>query len=326
MKGFIQFSMDYYREKVAYYEKDSIAKEDLYEAKQLLKAVDDVVDEGYHRLYDSLEEEKLVTRLRKLLKDNGEEPFKMPERIENVDEYGVEEHELSSYLEKMMSEGKISLNKSDNAFIGDLLDFCKWVGYEEDTAYVFLLRDTLLPYLYYKEKGCKNLYPWLIGRKFLDSIAGEEGFDDDFRYPIFNASNEKIGTYEEFIKYCRKDILETLTQIPEVKNELKKLLQSIKQDKIVVIESGCYGTFPVLLASMDERVSIKMFTAVPFLWQQYGEHIYTKAYEKNRDFETLYSQDVLLKYASYKDGKFYVNVNKNTEVYEKAMAEVKAVL
>lgn len=171
-----------------------------------------------------------------------------------------------------------------------------------------------------------NLYSWLIGRKYLENLIGELGLDDDFRYPIFNAVDEKITDYNEFIKYCREDILKNFEKEPEVEAEIKKMLASIDKQKIVVVESGCYGTFPVLLAALDERVTIKMFTSVPYLWTIYGEHIFTKAYEKNRNFETLYSQDVLIKYSSFKDGHFMVKVNKNKNVYDKAMSEVRCVI
>lgn len=325
MKGFIQFSMDYYRNKVENYEKEHISKEELYEAKQLLKAVDDVLDEGYTKLHNALEEENLVSRLRVVLEKNGETPFSMPQRIGNIGDYGEEEFELSSYLDQICLDAKSQASTAQNPFIGDLLAFCDWIGYDEDTAYVFLLRDTLIPYLHYKEKGYKNLYPWLIGRKFLEDLADEPGLDDDFRYPIFNAADEKITDYEEFVKYCRADIMDSLKDYSKVEYELKKLLASIKQDQIVVIESGCYGTFPMLLASLDERVTIKMFTAVPFLWEQYQDHIFTKEYEKNREFETLYSQDILLKYSSYRDCRFFVKVNESKAVWNQAMSEIKAV-
>lgn len=326
MKSFLDFNMDYYRQRIVHYENDEINKDDIYEAKQLLKAVDDVVDEGYTELYESLEREKIVTRLRKLLKDNGEEPFGIPEVIDATDDYGEDEYELTRYLDGLIAAGKNSLTKSDNEFVAKLREFSNWIGYEPDTAYVFLLRDTLLPYLYFKDKGYKNLYPWLIGRKFLEGLCGRPGLDDDFRYPIYNAPDAGLSGYDEFVDFCSQSISATLAENPEVTEELKKLLSSIKQDKIVVVESGCYGTFPMVLASLDQRVSIKMFTTLPFLWELYGEHIFTRAYEKNRDFETLYSHDALVKYSSIRDGQFLINVSKSAAVYDKALAEVRSIL
>lgn len=46
---------------------------------------------------------------------------------------------------------------------------------------------------------------------------------------------------------------------------IKAMLDSIPQKKIMDIESGCYGTFPMLLAAFDERVDFRLFTTVPFL-------------------------------------------------------------
>lgn len=76
MKDFIEFSMTYYRNRITAYENGTCA--DLYEAKQLLKMVDDIIDEGYMALYDTLETEQLYTRLRALLERNGVTPFEKP--------------------------------------------------------------------------------------------------------------------------------------------------------------------------------------------------------------------------------------------------------
>lgn len=323
MAGFIEFSLDYYRNRITHYENDVLNADDLYEARQLLKMIDDVVDEGYTKLFNRLEDEKLVTRLKCILEKYNIKPFELPKRIESIGVYGAKEYELNDYLDNIIADSTTCNEISDNLFLKDMKSFCDWIGYDENTAYIFLLRDTMLPYIYFKNNGRENIYPWLIGRKFLEIVADEEGIDDDLRYPIYNAAAEKVHSYREFIDYCKPDIMETLNDYPEIKKSVYKLLSDIKQDRIVVVESGCYGTFPVMLACMDERVDIRMFTAVPYLWDLYENHIYTKAYEKNRDFETLYSQDVLLKLADFRDEKFFVTVNDNKEVYQKALGEIK---
>lgn len=87
---------------------------------------------------------------------------------------------------------------------------------------------------------------------------------------------------------------------------VKNLLGEIREKRIVVVESGCYGTFPMLLACFDPRVEIRMYTAVPYLADVYSDRLFTRAYEKVRLFETLYSQDMYFRYADFKDNRFFV--------------------
>ena len=75
--------------------------------------------------------------------------------------------------------------------VKDVKEYAKWIGYQEDTAYIFLFRDALLPYLYFKSKGRKNLYPWLISRKFIRDITGLEEFDDDY----LDDDEEEVAAY-----------------------------------------------------------------------------------------------------------------------------------
>lgn len=43
MKDFIEFNMDYYRKKVDFYKKNELSEAEVYEARQLLKMVQDVL-------------------------------------------------------------------------------------------------------------------------------------------------------------------------------------------------------------------------------------------------------------------------------------------
>ncbi len=120
-------------------------------------------------------------------------------------------------------------------------------------------------------------------------------------------------------------ILSYLEPYPEVIVNLQELLSTIKASKILVIESGCYGTFPMLLSALDERVDFKMFTTVPFLFDIYKERIFTRAYEKNRLFETLYSQDRLFQLTAIKDNHFYIGTNRNELIFNKSLEEIRRI-
>ena len=114
-----------------------------------------------------------------------------------------------------------------------------------------------------------------------------------------------------------------LEKYPVVTTAVKNLLGEILEKRIVVIESGCYGTFPMLLSCFDPRVEIRMFTAVPYLAQIYSDKLFTKAYEKIRLFETLYSQDLYFQYADFADNRFLVEKCDDKVVEEKAMQEIR---
>ena len=53
--GFISFNENYYRRKLEDYENRLLSDADIYEAKQLLKVLDDLADEGYTNLNDQME-------------------------------------------------------------------------------------------------------------------------------------------------------------------------------------------------------------------------------------------------------------------------------
>ena len=71
--GFISFSLNYYISELQELESSIASPEIIYKAKQLLKMLDDLLDEGCTELTNSLE--KLcqgISRLRKYLSDNIE--------------------------------------------------------------------------------------------------------------------------------------------------------------------------------------------------------------------------------------------------------------
>ena len=53
--GFISFNENYYRRKLEEYENKNLSDADICEAKQLLKVLDDLTDEGYTNLNDRME-------------------------------------------------------------------------------------------------------------------------------------------------------------------------------------------------------------------------------------------------------------------------------
>ena len=328
--GFISYSLKYYESELKQLETELVTEESIYRAKQLLKMLDDLVDEGYTELNEKLEEEHLgVSRLRTFLEKNGAIPFPLCKKeIAEVQlSYDESELELVQAIDEMMKIAIGSETTCQEPFLQELLRFCDWIGYEEDTAYLFLLRDTLLPYVFYRAKGRTAVYPWLFGRKTLEHLTGKKYVDDEIRAALIRALEEqKCADFETFCESVLPEIRHVLKQYPTLETGLRDMLAEIKESRILVVESGCSGTFPMLLKSLDERIDVRMYTTYPYLLRAYGNRIFTAKYEENRLFETFASQDLYFQFSEWKDGKFFVKKCENTAVEEKAMEEIKAMM
>jgi len=328
--GFISFSLNFYKKELYELESVTASQETIYHAKQLLKMLDDLLDEGYTELNEKLEVLcQGVSRLRKYLKNNHAEPFPVQQKSASGTDIAYEsnEIELVEAINELIVCAEESNEVSNDEFLTELLRFCEWIGYEEDTAYIFLLRDTLVPYIYYQNKKRKSIYPWLLGRKTLTMLTGKKYADDEIRASIIKALEfGKCHTYKDFCRIVLPDIRKTLKQYPEIENCFVNLLNRIKEKHIIVIESGCSGTFPMLLKSLDDRVDVRMYTTYPYLLEIYGNKIYSSKYEENHLFETMYSQDLYLQFSDLRDRHFYVRKCQNKDVEKKAFAEIKTIL
>lgn len=325
--GFLTFNEKYFVDRLHYFENRDLSECEVYEVRQLLKVLDDLADEGYTVLNDYLEEKhQCLSRLKSILANHGEKPFEISfHRLPDVC-YGKEEHELCGVVERLIDNAGEHRTVSDHYFVRELKNYCEWIGYEEGAAYVFLLRDALLPYVYYRCRNRGNLHPWLIGRTFLEQITGIKNADDMIRLPIYEALEEGITDYTEYKEYCRKKMKAVLDHYPDLKRILLELLGTIASPEIIVVESGYCGTIPMLLTSLDERVDFRMYTTAPFLYELYKGRIFNRKYEEIRSFETLYSQDLLMKFSSYRDGKFMVKLTDNRTAIRQSYAETAAFL
>lgn len=328
--GFISYSLNFYDNELEKLESFAATEETIYRAKQLLKMLDDLTDEGYTELNDKLEEAcQGVSRLRKYLRYNNAEPFKLCQKLvrESDISYGQEEYELEEAIVAIIRKAENTNDTSNDAFLTELIRFCEWIGYEKDTAYIFLLRDTLLPYIYYLKRNRTRIYPWLLGRKTLTMLTGKENADDEIRASVIKALEYgQCNSFDNFRGIVLPEIRLTLNQYPGIADCLTELLKEIKEKRIVVVESGCSGTFPMLLMALDRRVDIRMYTTYPYLLNIYGDRIFTPEYEENRLFETLYSQDLYFQFSDLKNGHFYIKKCLNSDVEKKALTEIRTVI
>lgn len=327
--GFESFNLKYYKEELQKLDMSKPNNDTIYHARQLKKMLDDLIDEGYTNLSEDIEKAfKGVSRLESYIKENGTTPFPIYKiKFDDLVFTELKDVELNRAIEKLATDGKSHPTMSDNPFLAELIDFCEWIGHEKDTAYIFLLRDTLLPYIYHKEKYGEHVYPWLLNRQTLAYITGNPFIDDIIRSPIFKALEEqKCDDFGVFCDAVVKDIRVNISDYKKLKSIISSMLHSIKEKKIVVVESGCSGTFPMLLRSLDDRVEIKMYSTYPYLMNVYGDRIYSHKYENVRLFETLYSQDQLFHHPRVKNNRFYVRRALNKEINQVAHEEVKYIL
>lgn len=74
--SFISYNLDFYRNELNKLETTAVSEKTIYRAKQLLKMLDDLLDEGYTELNKVLEEKYSgVSTLRAYLKSHNAEPF-----------------------------------------------------------------------------------------------------------------------------------------------------------------------------------------------------------------------------------------------------------
>jgi hypothetical protein len=200
--GFMSFNENYYRRKLEEYENKILSDAEIREAKQLLKVLDDLTDEGYTNLNDTMEEDfSCLTRLRAVLHRCGVVPFPIDHERLSDTVYGKNEYELEALLGNLIEDAGSHSGVSANPFLEEIYRYCEWIGYEEDTAYVFLMRDALLPYVFFRSRGRDNIYPWLISRRFLEDITETEYVDDDIRLPLYEAlESGYMGTIPMMLK------------------------------------------------------------------------------------------------------------------------------
>ena len=179
--GIFILNMEYFRRELDALEIGFPTTEKVYHAQQLYRILEDLAAEGYHQLNELLETEKCgSSRLQAYLNRNNAVPFPMPHPGPDEKElsYAEREVELAAAIRDAIKSAFDQEPGERTPFLRELKDFCRWIGYEPDTAYIFLLRHTLLPFAYYQARERRRIYPWLLSRKAFAKLAGREAGDD----------------------------------------------------------------------------------------------------------------------------------------------------
>ncbi len=310
--GFISYSIKFFNSRLNFYETNyplNAPQKIIHEAKILLKFLEDIKDEGYKSSYNFINQKtNAITRLNSFILKNNEIPFPMKKfTIKSDLKYKNEQHNLNEYLTYLKNQMDLYEATSPPEIFYDILNYSRNIFENADlnTAYCFLLRDALLPYLAFGKwnSNCKfKIYPLFISRKYLSF------FDDDIyseiQNIIFDALDSGIKNFDELKIYVKNEI-KSKKNFDKLIQSFENLLSGIKQEKIMIIESGYIGTIPVLLSSIDNRIDFKLFSTIPYFYDVYKGKFFTDEFQNMRLFETIQCQDTLFKLSSI-DGK---NVN-----------------
>ena len=324
--GFLSYSLRFYRDALQTLEHTPATPDKLDHARQLLRMLDDLTDEGYPELNEQLEAAGCdASRLRDYLRKHRTAPFPTPGiRPDSAClPYAPQETELCSALRCAMQEAAALPDAGSAPFTDRLRQFCRWIGYDDRTAYLFLLRDTLLPFVYYAAQGRERIHPWLLSRSSFASLTGQRNADDAFRASIYKALESGCTSFPEFSRLVLPDMRQTLAHYPQAARTLRTMLERIDAERILVVESGCAGTFPLLLMSLDPRVELRMYTTYPYLTGIYGPRVFTSRYEENRRFETMASQALFLRFSGFRNGGFSVQTCTDPAVRRQALEEIR---
>lgn len=326
--GYLSYYRGYYYAEINKLESSPPTPENLTHARRLLRLLYDLLDEGYTSLNYAVEGEfHGASRLKEYLKKSGVEPVTLPKfPLIGKIEYSEHELELSEAVTEAMRSARELSSGEALPFCDRLSSFCRWIGYDDNTAYVFLLRNTLLPYVYYSTHGRNRIYPWLISRSSFARLTGKLDADDEIRAPIYNALEAGCTDYSSFLSCALPEIRKVISRYPQAKSTLCSMLSEIDAEKIIIVESGCTGTFPLLLMSLDSRADLRMYTTYPYMADIFKERVFTMNYEENRMFETMVSQDVYFRFSSVRDGRFYVRKCTDAAVELRALEEIKTMM
>ena len=327
--GFLSYNLNFYRNELQKLEDGSAAPEQRYRAWQLLRILEDLTDEGYTELSERLEDAFFgISRLRKYLQRFPAARFSLPSKPADgrILSYTDQSAELCGAISQAMQKAAAMPEADSGAFADKLCRFCRWIGYDEHTAYIFLLRDTLLPFVFYSARNRERIYPWLLSRSFFGALAGRQNADDEIRASIYKALEAGCADSQSFFRAVLPDIRRTILRFPQAKEVLSSMLAGIATQKIIVVESGCAGTFPLLLMSLDDRVDWRMYTTYPYLIDIYKERVFTPQYEENRMFETMAAQEQYFRFTGMRGGRFYVQRCIDAGIEEQSLQEIKRMM
>ena len=274
--GFLSYNLRFYRDALRELENTPATREHIYDARRLLRMLDDLTDEGYTELSGAFERAfGGVSRLRAYLHRNHAEPFAAPDGCPDGGlSYAAQDTELRCAIARAV-RAAAGTEAACVPLAERLRRFCEWVGYDDGTAYIFLLRDTLLPFVYHSARRGERACPWLLSRSALAALTSAQNADDTLRAAVYRALEAGCTDFTAFRRAVLPEMRRAVESCPAAAETLRAMLAQIDAERILVVESGCAGTFPLLLMSLDSRTDLRMYTTYPYLTGIYAGRVYT---------------------------------------------------
>jgi hypothetical protein len=203
------------------------------------------------------------------------------------------------------------------------LSWCvKKIRQQPNVTPIFLLRDTLLPYLGYlwlrqHHPDLPEAKPLLLSRKFLSSQTGNEDFYFDLGYIIYSFLTEKPQA--DFATLCHDFAQDALTH-PNLPQQFlqssRDYLASLQLTKpVFIVETGLHGTFPLWLLTLTQNHGdFVLYATAPWLKACYLDRVFCKNYNYMRDMETIIIHEYLFRFHRFSEGQVFIAPTSNPHI------------
>lgn len=328
------FEKTFYTRRLKELENNTLTKQDIEEIQTMYQIALDKIEYSPNT-YKALQEINAYSRLEKLLKQNNTLPLPpFQEIVHTAPSFDNTELSLEDFLNNLNNNIKIPFNDKQLDIFNDVCNFSNWL-LKENSNIIFLLRDMFLPYLICKECSNTTATPLLIGRKlikFFNDSKTENNYDFDasdddenylnFLYIIYEGATLYPNSFSKFFTYIKPKFIENIKKIPNLYEFLKINLSKIKGKKITVAESGLFGTIPLILMCVDNRIDFKLFSTHPALYEVYKNKIFTKNINQLLALEQSISQNQLFIFSSVRNNKTYIKQTTDPNILEKSYQEI----
>lgn len=304
-------------------------------------AMQQIVREGYKYFpdqYKIMDKDKVLKRLDLLIKKNKLKALPAyDEELHYAPKFEETEKEIQDFCKTL----KIKTTFKTKDYPEILKNICEYTKFatKNEACFVFLLRDMFLPYLITKNIEKKDCYPLLFGRKILKYFYSHtsnikfdfDECDDDKIYleflEIICFSANKHSNFDDFFKELKPKFLKLIKQNNDFFVFTKNLLKQIEAKKIIVVESGRFGTIPLILKCIDSRIDFRLFATGPEMYDIYKDKLFTKKgipleMSKLVDLEKSICQNEMFVFSSIKDNQIMIKKTSNKKVLSSSYDEI----
>ena len=354
---FFDYIFRYYTARLDFYEgldigalNQEILLDVLAEASALKKFMYDNKEEGYEDTYNEFcSRLDAVGRLDRFISQGLVETGNTEEGLFYLYPYNIKDsfnldcptkiYELKDFLEKLENlqetdldqdlakhTSKSWLDKTD-LVLSEMAIYTNWAyTAKPGNGFICLLRDALIPYLGFRQKGA-DAVPLLLSRKFFAPYGNV--FYRCITPPIYDiiSVNPQTG-FQELRSQYKQQLLACIDkELAEAIKAAKHYLSSVikTSETYTVIESGVQGSMPLFAGSIAQNISgFLMYTTAPWLKAQYQDIIFRKNYNYLREMETLVCQNYLFDFHSFHGGKVYIQEYQDPIIRNLAYYEILA--